>query len=65
MPPGLYIPNQTKLLFLFFYFKLKACANPASRKPISTVFHFMSHFGISHIIANFFIITLVMVICDL
>lgn len=65
MPPGLYIPNQTKQLFLFFCFKLKACANPASSKSISTVFYFMSHFGISYIIANFFIITLVMVICDL
>ena len=67
-------PNQTAVfLFLFVCFKLEVCDNPASRKSISTIFSnsiyslhvSVSHFGISHIIANFFIIILVMVICDL
>ena len=53
------------------FYKLKVWGSSVLRKPISTIFptaftHFISHFGNSCNISNFFIIIIfVMIICDL
>ena len=55
-----------------FFYKLKLCGNPASKKSIGAIFLTafayiclcVSYFGNSNNISNFFIITFVMVICD-
>lgn len=52
-----------------FFYKLKVCGDPTSvlfsPKNISSLQVCVSHFGSSHHISNFFIITVsVMVICD-